>query len=333
MTSTSPQTLQVAPGPHAVAGVTTRWMMADVLIGLTPVVLMAMWQFGRYALVQLVICVVSCAVAEALFDALRGRRARLSNLSAVVTGAILALSLPWSAPAYVGFVGSFVAIGVAKAAFGGLGQNIFNPAMVGRAFVMISFASVLGATAYVQPGAALAIVTQATPLTVAKSAAASIPELWPLFLGTVNGSLGETSAVACLLGGLYLFVRRSAAWEAPVGVIAGASLVAAAANLLNPDTPLTLLHHLTAGSLLFGAVFIVTDPVTTPLTPRGRFVFGLGVGALVIFIRLFSSYPEGVVFAVLLMNAVVPLINRWSVPLPFGRTAPHDATAAEGRAR
>jgi electron transport complex protein RnfD len=202
-----------------------------------------------------------------------------------------------------------------------LGQNIFNPAMVGRAFVMISFASVLGATAYVRAGTELGIVTQATPLTAAKEAAVAVPELWPLFLGNVNGSLGETSALACILGGLYLCIRRSAAWEIPVSVVGGAAVVAGLANVLNPETPLTVLHHLTAGALLFGAVFIATDPVSSPLVPKGRIIFGLGVGVLIVFIRLFSNYPEGVVFAVLLMNSAAPLINRWTVPQPFGRVS------------
>lgn len=311
--------LEVSPGPHVASASTTSRMMADVLIALVPVTVMAVWQFRWFAVLQLLVCIASCGLAETAFAALRGRKATLGDLSAVVTGAIIALSLPWSAPVYVGVVASFVAIGVGKAAFGGLGQNIFNPAMVGRAFVMISFASVLGATAYVRPGAELEIVTQATPLTVAKEAAGSVPELWPLFVGNVNGSLGETSALACILGGLYLCVRRSAAWEIPVGVVVGAAAVAGVANLVNPDTPLTVLHHLAAGALLFGAVFIATDPVTSPLVPKGRLIYGIGVGVLVVFIRLFSNYPEGVVFAVLLMNATVPLVNRWTIPRPFGR--------------
>lgn len=319
--------LHVAPGPHVSAGVSTWRMMADVVIALSPVLLAAVWLFRWHAVLQVTVCVVSCAVADALFSRLRGRPMQLADGSALVTGAILGLSLPWSAPAYVGVVGSFVAIGVGKAAFGGLGQNIFNPAMVGRAFVMISFASVLGATAYVRPDGPLEIVTQATPLTVAKEAAGEMPGLWPLFVGNVNGSLGETSALACLIGGLYLCWRRSAAWQIPVSMIAGAAVVAAVANLVDPDTPLTMLQHLVGGSLIFGAIFIATDPVTSPLSPRGRAVYGAGIGALVIFIRIFSNYPEGVVFAVLLMNAAVPLINRWTIPQVFGA---READAAVG---
>lgn len=312
--------LHVAPGPHLTSrDLTTRRMMIDVLVGLAPVAGMAVFVFRQYAVLQVAICIATCLVAERLFERWRGRASTLDDLSAVVTGAILGLSLPWSAPWYVGVVGSVIAIGIAKTVFGGLGQNLFNPAMVGRAFVMVSFASALGGTAYVRSDAALEILTQATPLTVAKEAAGThLPSLWPLFVGNVNGSLGETSAIACIVGGLYLCWRRSAAWQIPAGLIAAAAVLAGLVNLLRPEASLTVLHHLAGGSLLFGAFFIATDPVTSPLTARGRAVYGVGIGLLVILIRLLSSYPEGVVFAVLLMNATVPLINRWTIPVPLG---------------
>jgi len=315
-----PPQLHVAPGPHlSSTSSTTRRMMLDVLVGLVPVMAAAVTVFRWHAVLQISICVASCLVAESLFAFWRDRRPPLSDLSTAVTGAILGLSLPWSAPWYVGVVASFVAIGVGKAVFGGLGQNIFNPAMVGRAFVMISFASVMGATAHVRSDADLVVLTQATPLTAAKEATGSdLPGLWVMFLGNVNGSLGETSVLACLLGGLYLCWRRAASWEIPASMIIGAALVAGIANLLNPETPLTVLHHLVGGSLVFGAFYIATDPVTSPLTRRGKICFGAGAGVLVIVIRLFSNYPEGVVFAILLMNAMVPLVNRWMIPKPFG---------------
>ena len=318
--------LHVAPGPHlSNSAFTTRRMMMDVLIGLAPVLIASVVVFRWYAVLQVGICVASCLVAEWLFALWRGRRAPLADLSTTVTGVILGLSLPWSAPWYVGMVASFVAIGLGKAVFGGLGQNIFNPAMVGRAFVMISFASVMGATSYLRPGASLEILTQATPLTAAKEAVGvELPGLWLMFLGNVNGSLGETSALACLVGGLFLCWRRSASWEIPASVLAGAAVVAGLANLINPTTPLTVLHHLVGGSLVFGAFFIATDPVTSPLTRLGKVIFGLGIGFLVVVIRLFSNYPEGVVFAVLLMNAMVPLVNRWVVPVPLGGARSED---------
>jgi len=331
--------LRVAPSPHiSKTAVSTRWMMSDVLIGLIPVLAMAAAVFRWYAVAQVGLCILTCLAAEALFTRMRGRPITLSDGSAVVTGAILGLSLPWSAPWHIAVIGSVVAIGIGKAVFGGLGYNIFNPAMVGRAFVMLSFAKELGASAYVSTQSQLTVVTQATPLTAAKKLAAdaaagritmgdvqvqieSARQLWPLFLGNVNGSLGETSAAAVLLGGLYLCWRRSASWEIPAGVVLSAFILAGAANLLNL-TPFTALYHLVSGSLLFGAFFIATDPVTSPLTPRGKFSFGLGIGALVVLLRLFSGYPEGVMFAVLLMNAVVPLLNRWTIPRPVGGPAP-----------
>ena len=314
--------LQVAPGPHlSSTGLTTRRLMTDVLIALVPVIGMAFYLFRWYALLQVGVCVVSCLAAETAASLWKGAQPTLRDNSAGVTGVILGLSLPWSAPWYVGVVASLVAIGFGKAVFGGLGQNIFNPAMVGRAFVMISFASSLGATAYVRPEATIPILTQATPLTAAKELGAGVPGLWTLFVGNANGSLGETSVLACLVGGLYLCLRRSAVWQIPVSMIASAAVVAGLANLLIPGTSLTVLQHLTSGALVFSAFFIATDPVTSPLTAPGQMIFGAGLGALVVVIRLFSNYPEGVVFAVLLMNAVVPLINRVTIPEPLGGLA------------
>jgi electron transport complex protein RnfD len=182
---------------------------------------------------------------------------------------------------------------------------------------MISFPAALGAAAYVSSSETLLVVTQATPLTAAKQMGV-LTELWPLCVGTVNGSLGETSAIAALVGGLYLCFRRAAAWQIPAGTLLAAVILAGVGNLINPETPMTVFHHLFGGSLLFGAFFIATDPVTSPLAPLGRFLFGVGIGVLVLILRVFSGYPEGLMFAVLLMNAVVPLINRWTIPKPVG---------------
>lgn len=327
--------VQVAPSPHlSDAAVTTRRMMVDVLIGLGPAMAMAVLAFRWYAVVQVGLCVLSSLGAEAAFTWMRGRPVRVSDCSAAVTGVILGLSLPWSAPWYVAVVGSVVAMGLGKAVFGGLGYNIFNPAMVGRAFVMLSFAKVMGASAYVYGESGLRVVTEATPLTIAKKVAADVAagrvvgpdvglqmaqarELWPLFVGNVNGSLGETSALALLVGGIYLCLRRSASWEIPVGTLGSAFVFAGLANWAGL-TPFTALHHLVGGALLLGAFFIATDPVTSPITSKGKFAFGLGIGFLVMLLRVFSGYPEGVMFAVLLMNAAVPLMNQWTIPRPVG---------------
>jgi electron transport complex protein RnfD len=205
--------------------------------------------------------------------------------------------------------------------------------MVGRAFVMISFAGALSAGAY-SAGADAALplalgdpdtLTQATPLAQAKEMATQagmqpdgLPGLWTLFVGTHNGSLGETSIIALLLGGLYLVLRRTASWEIPAGVILGTALLALVGDLVRGGDMWTVGLHVFSGSMIFGAFFIATDPVSSPLTPRGKFAFGLGVGLLIYVIRTFSGYPEGTMFAILLMNAVVPLINRATIPRPLG---------------
>ncbi|MBN2474434.1 MAG: RnfABCDGE type electron transport complex subunit D [Pirellulales bacterium] len=331
--------IRVAPSPHLCdAHLTTRGMMIDVLVGLAPVLVMAVLVFHWYAVVQVGLCVLSCLVAEVVFTRIRRKPIPIGDYSAAVTGVILGLSLPWGAPWYIGVLGSVVAIGLGKVVFGGLGFNIFNPAMVGRAFVMLSFAKELGASAYVVTRSNLEVLTQATPLTIAKQFAADLAAgkvvafeqpvqlehakaFWPLFIGQVNGSPGETSALALLVGGIYLCIRRAAAWQIPAGIFLTTVAFAAAAHG-SMLTPFNALHHLISGSVLFGAFFIATDPVTSPVTSTGKFLFGLGIGLLVVLVRVFSGYPEGVMFAVLVMNAVVPLINRWTIPRPLGGPVP-----------
>ncbi len=290
------------------------------MLALVPVFAAALWQFRLYAVIQLVICVVSALAAEALFTAMRKKPFSLPDGSAAVTGAILAFSLPATAPWYVGAVGSFVAIGLGKIIFGGLGQNIFNPAMLGRAFVMVAFPAFMGATAYVSATAGIDGLTQATPLTALKQLGLSTG-LLPLFLGTANGSVGETSALACLVGGLYLCLRRTASWEIPLGTILAVAVIGGIMTSTSPGY-WGVLRELSSGALLFGAFYIATDPVTSPLTSRGKLIFGLGVGALIMLIRKLSGYPEGVMFSVLIMNALVPLINRWTIPMPVGGPVP-----------
>ena len=292
-------------------------MMIDVLIALAPSVAMAIYLFRQLAAIQLVICIVGCLAAELIFVFIRRKPITLLDFSAAVTGVILALSLPATAPWYAGVIASLVAIGIGKIIFGGLGMNIFNPAMVGRAFVMISFAGAMGAAAYHQAGSVIDAISQATPMDTLKQAGEMTP-LYNLFWGLTNGSMGETSAVAALLGGLYLCIRKTASWQIPFGVILATAILAGIADLTGGFHGTLLMHHLLGGALLFGAFFIATDPVTSPLTPKGKFIFGLGIGAIVMLLRLFSGYPEGVMFAVLLMNAVTPLINRWTIPQTFG---------------
>ncbi|NCD33252.1 MAG: RnfABCDGE type electron transport complex subunit D [Spartobacteria bacterium] len=296
----------------------TQGMMRDVLVGLVPLILTGLVVFRGAALAQMVICVAACVAAELVFTAMRKGPVSIKDGSAAVTGMILALSLPATAPWFVGVLGSVVAIGLSKVIFGGLGQNLFNPAMVGRAFVMIAFPAMIGASAYVVQDASVHALTMATPLTSLKMSGVVTP-LGQLLTGATNGSIGETGALACLLGGIYLCWRRAAAWQIPVAVIASAAVI----SLLSSGFSISaVLHELSAGALLFGAFFIATDPVTSPVTPRGRWIFGIGVGCFIMMLRKLSGYPEGVMFAVLLMNAVVPLINRWTIPEPLGGPVP-----------
>lgn len=312
----------VAPSPHVSnTDLTTRRMMFDVVLALVPALIMAVWLFQWYALAVVGLSVLSCLATEALCQRLRGKSiGSLGDGSAAVTGLILGLSLPWSAPFYIPMIAGMIAIGLGKAAFGGLGMNLFNPAMVGRAFVMLSFARELGAEAYVRAESTLRVVTEATPLTAAKQAGEALTGLetiWPLFLGTINGSLGETSSLALLLGGLYLCLRRSAAWEIPASVLGATFLLGSIAHLSGLSN-VSGLAHLFAGSAIFTAFFIATDPCSSPLTFRGKVIFGLGVGFFIILLRVFSGYPAGAMFAILIMNATVPIINRLTIPAPVG---------------
>ncbi len=310
--------IHVAPSPHLSSSAqSTRSMMTDVLIALAPVVFASIYVFKWLAVFQLAVCVGGCLAAEALFVRMRGRALTLTDCSAAVTGIILAMSLPGTAPWYVGIIAAFVAMGIGKIIFGGVGMNIFNPAMVGRAFVMISFAGALAASGYEDAASVVDAVTQATPMDAFKQGGAVAP-LTNLFLGTVNGSVGETSALASLIGGIYLCVRRTASWEIPVAAIATVMVLGELCQVLSPFSGFTAWHHLFGGAFLFGAFFIATDPVTSPLTPKGKLIFGAGFGAGVMLLRVFSGYPEGVMFAVLIMNALTPLINRWTIPKPFG---------------
>jgi electron transport complex protein RnfD len=293
-------------------------MMVDVIVALMPLVLLEVAMFRHTSVYKMLMCMATCVASEWLFQRMRGRRATLGDGSALLTGLILGLSFPPDIAWHIAVVASVVAIGLAKVAYGGLGQNIFNPAMVGRAFAIVAFPAALGASAYV---IGVDGVSMATPLSAFKQDGQVMP-LAPMFIGFGEGAYGTSSALASVIGGLYLCFRRAASWEIPAGMLLTASLLAWALHLIGLGGAWTPFHELSGGALVFGAFFIATDPVTSPLTPRGKFIFGVGIGALVIVIRKLTGYPEGVMFAVLMMNAVVPLINRWTVPTPLGGPMP-----------
>lgn len=319
--ASSARTFLVTAAPHLSDGVTTRRIMFEVVLAMAPMFVVAVWMFGVRAVWLTAATTAGGLAAEAVANRMRGRsQSSLGDGSAIVTGIILAFSLPPGLRLYQAFIGGVVAIGLAKMVFGGLGQNLFNPAMVGRAFLMVCFPVAL--TTWVEPGTLKGIgvdaITQATPLAAAKFHSAPLASLTDLFFGRVGGCVGETSALAALVGGIYLLLRRVADWRQPLGMLGAATLFALIAHWAAPDRFAGPLYHLTSGALLFGAFFIATDYVGAPVTPTGRLIFGIGAGVLVMVIRLFGGYPEGVMYAILIMNALTPLIERWTMPQPYG---------------
>lgn len=295
--------LIVAPSPHMRDKDTTKKMMFGVLVALLPVLAASIY-FYRFDAVRLVLLSAGAAVAtEAIFQRLRKQPIRIGDGSALVTGFLLGLIVPPTLPSWMVILGAVFAIAIGKQVFGGLGQNPFNPALVGRAILTVSFSTAM--TAWTRPFDA---ITAATPLAIGE-AGARIPDL---FFGSVAGSLGETSALAILLGGIYLFYRGYLDYRVPVGIFAS---VIAVSLFTGQD----VFFHLLSGSLLFGAVFMATDPVTSPITKAGRWIFGISIGLIIMLIRTWGSYPEGVTYAILLMNAVTPLINRWTRPRIYGQ--------------
>lgn len=285
------RTFLLSPSPHMHSGKTTQFAMWGVCAALLPVLGTAVYLFGFSVLILTAVTCAGAVIAELASLGLR-RKAWTGEVSALVTGLILALTLPPQLPLWIGFVGGALAIILGKQVYGGTGANPFNPAAVGRVFLLVSFPAHL--TTWLAPFDG---VTTATPLGGASA------DWWALTAGTTAGSFGETAAIAIVLGGVILLVLRLIDWRAPVGVVLGTVATA----LLLGESPL---FHVLSGGLLFGAVFMATDWTTTPLTRRGRWIFGLGLGFLTMAIRVWGSYPEGVSFAILLMNAVTPLINR-----------------------
>lgn len=312
--------------------------MIDVIIGLAPAMAAAGYYFRMHALMLIAACVISCVAAEWLCNLIRKKPNSLGDFSAVVTGIILALSLPPGLPIWAAIVGSVFSIAIGKMVFGGLGANIFNPAMVGRTFLTASFGMMM--TTWMVPatidaempkiaaGNTMNARTQATPLAhskealkVKKGAEAVNEQLGAAFTGEIGGCLGETSALALIIGVIYLLIRRTINFHIPLAVLLSAFVFATIAYLINSDAYVSPLCHLCSGGLLIGAFFIATDPVTAPLTRRGMWVFGIGIGAITMLIRIVGEYPEGVMYSVLLMNAVTPLIDRYYKRIPTGGKA------------
>jgi len=327
--------LVISTSPYLKRQVETPAVMRHVLYALAPVVLASVYYFGISAFLVVVSCVLGATLTEWVFTG-RGSlgESHVADGSAIVTAVLLALTLPPGIPLWMAFLGAMVAITVGKILFGGLGHNVFNPSLTGRAFLQASFPvaittwsahSNLGgffqlrgdtfALPFTTPN--VDAVTTATPL--AKMKFEHTPtEVTDLLFGQIPGSMGETCAVLILLGGIYLAYRRFLQWQIPVSILATVAVFATILHLINADKFPGPLHHLLSGGLMLGAVFMATDPVTSPITPRGAMIFGAGVGILVVLIRQFGAIPEGVMYAILLMNGATPLIDRYTQPKIYG---------------
>ena len=329
-----PENITVGPSPHIGKPLSTRKIMIDVIIGLMPAIAAAGYYFRIRAAVLIVACVACAVLTEWLCNIIRKKPNSLNDFSAVVTGIILALSLPPALPVWAAIIGSCFAVAIGKMVFGGLGANIFNPAMVGRTFLTACFgmlmttwtvpASIDPAMPAIRPDNTAA-VTQATPLAWSKEAIKSTgttemvdEQLKVAFTGSIGGCLGETSAIALLLGGVYLLARRTINIHIPLAAAGSAAFLAWVFNIIDADTYIRPVLHLTTGGMLLCIFFIATDPVTAPLSTKGMWIFGAGVGAITIVIRIFGEYPEGVMYAVLLMNGATPLIDRFCKLVPAG---------------
>ncbi len=327
MTEQNPSWM-ISPSPHAHSGETVQKIMLAVLVAMTPALVAAVYFFGWNAVRLTLVCVATCVAAEAGVRKLMGRDLGITDLSAVVTGVLLAFNLPPGLPSWMAVIGSLAAVVIAKQCYGGLGYNVFNPALIGRAVLLISFPVAM--TTWMAPAQGFCLgpdaLTTATPLGIWKTgisqniapAAFDQAALGKLLLGNRTGCLGETSIVALLLGGLYLLYRRCIYWETPVAYLGSLALFAAILYACDPAHNLPAHIHLLTGGVVLGAFFMATDMVTTPVTRKGMLVFGLGCGIITMLIRRWGGYPEGCSFSILIMNALTPLINRATRPRVFG---------------
>lgn len=325
--------LLVSPSPHIHGKDTTAKLMRDVLIALLPVTAVSIWFYGLSAIKLVVVGVLSCILVEYLIEKfLLKSKITICDCSAAVTGLLLALNLPAAAPWWVIVIGSIVAIGIAKMTFGGLGQNLFNPALVGRVFLLVSFPAIMASwTAPAPWGGEVDAFTGATPLGLIKEGLmsgktvqeiiAANPNLstGQLLFARAGGSAGEISVVALLLGFTWLLIRKVIKPTIPVTILVTVALFSGILWLCNPAQFTDPIFNLCTGGVMLGAIFMATDYVTSPMSTKGMIIFGVGIGILTVLIRQFGSYPEGVSFAILIMNATVPLINMYCLPKRFGR--------------
>ena len=328
--------LNVSPSPHLKSAETTRKLMYGVVIALIPALAASIYYFGTGAIIVTLTSVLSCVAVEYLVQKfILKKKPSVSDGSAVVTGLLLAFNVPSNLPVWIIIIGAIISIGVAKMTFGGLGSNPFNPALVGRVFLLISFPVQM--TSWPVPSGFktgyLDAVTGATPLGIltegvkAGETVASLMEKVPthmqLFYGYMGGSMGEIAAAALIIGGLYMIWKKIITWHIPVSILISVALFTGILWLADPAKYADPGFHLLTGGIMLGAIFMATDYVTSPMTHKGMIIYGIGIGVITVLIRTWGAYPEGVSFAILIMNAFVPLLNMYIKPKRFGKEVKH----------
>ena len=323
--------LIVSLSPHVHGGDSVQKNMYGVLIALIPAFIVSLVYFGLGALIVTATSVIACLFFEWAIGKflLKKETTTICDGSAIITGGLLAFNLPSNLPIWIIILGALFAIGVGKMSFGGLGNNPFNPALAGRVFLLLSFPVQMTSWPVVgQLTAYTDATTAATPLALMKqavhgdaSAFSQLPDAWNLFIGNNGGCLGEVSAVALILGLLYMLWKRIITWHIPVSILATVFVFSGIMYLANPEAYASPVIQLLSGGLMLGAIFMATDYVTSPMSKKGMLIYGVCIGLLTVVIRLFGAYPEGMSFAILIMNAFTPLINTYCKPKRFGEVA------------
>jgi len=326
--------ITVAPSPHIHSGKSVERLMYGVILALIPALVVSVFFYGIGAIAVTFISIVSCVLFELLIQKfILKTQVRISDGSALVTGMLLAFNLPSNLPWWIIIIGALVSIGIGKMTFGGLGNNPFNPALVGRVFLLLSFPVQM--TSYPVPkGLSTPYIsniegfTGPTPLGILKEGIKQgtpvsdlmkeLPSYLDLFLGKLGGSMGEIAGAALILGLIFLLIRKIITWHIPVSIILSVYVFTGILHLTDPSQYADPLFHILTGGILLGAIFMATDYVTSPMTSPGMLVYGIGIGVITVLIRVFGAYPEGVSFAILIMNGFVPLINRYIKPRRFG---------------
>ncbi|WP_319265540.1 RnfABCDGE type electron transport complex subunit D [uncultured Draconibacterium sp.] len=319
--------LTVSPSPHVHSSESTQKIMLRVVYAMIPAMLWGIYMFGLDAVRVGLISILSCLAIEFLIQKyIMKVKPSITDGSALITGVLLAFNVPVSLPWWIIIIGAIAAMGVGKLSFGGLGSNVFNPALVGRVFLLISFpvqmtswpATRMMSVDTVSAATPLAVIKEGIKNGIPVSQLQGLPDLSHMAIGFNNGSMGEISAILLIIGGLYMLWKKVISWQTPVSIILTVIAVSGIFWVINPEMYVNPVYHIFTGGLMLGAIFMATDMVTSPMTGKGQLIYGVGIGLITISIRMFGAYPEGISFAILIMNAFVPLINMYVKPKRFG---------------